>query len=148
MSSTTDLLNGIAQMLADAGVVTRRTDGSDFTDGETALSFKNLPATPDRVVVLSPFGAHSDQPQITLGTQPIQVRCRGTSDPWDVEDLADAAFDVLHGAANLTFGSVHVVQILRVNSIPLGMDEQDQRWQRSDNYDIDVDLPTTANRPI
>lgn len=146
MSHTTDLLHGLAQMLADAGVVTYNSDGTPYTAGQTGLFFKDMPPDPDRVVVLTPFGANSDQPLITLGHQPVQVRCRGTADPLDVDTLADAVFTVLHGATNLTFGSVHVVQILRTNSIPLGMDEQSLRWERSDNYGIDVDLPASTYR--
>lgn len=147
MSSTADLLHGLAQMLADAGVVTYNADGTPYTSGQTGVLFKDMAPDPDRIVVLSPFNANSDQPLITLGRQPVQVRCRGNADPLDVDTLADDVFTVLHGATNLTFGSVHVVQILRVNSIPLGVDEQSLRWERSDNYDIDVDLPTSANRP-
>lgn len=147
MSVTGDILDGVARLLDAAGVATYRSDGSAYLATETAITFKDLPPTPDRVIALAAFGA-SDQPVITLGSQQIQVRARGTSDPRDVDSILDAAFVALHGASNLTFGSVHVVQILRVNTIPLGMDEQDRRWQRSDNYALDVDLPTSANRPI
>lgn len=147
MSSTRDILDGLARMLDAAAVVTYRPDGTAYLAGETALTFKDLPDAPDRVIALAPFNANSDQPEITLGNQKIQVRGRGTADPSDVDDLLDDAFQVLHGAADLWFGSVHVVQILRDNTIPLGMDEQSRRWQRADNYSLDVDLPTSANRP-
>jgi minor capsid protein len=146
MSITSDLLNGIAAATATAGLAVIR-DGTDFLSSETALTFKNLPANPDRVVCLTPFGANSDQPEIPLGIQPVQARFRGTADPRDVDELADAFFALWHGAINRTFGSVHVVQILRTSSIPLGMDEQSRRWERSDNYDCYLDYPTTANRP-
>jgi hypothetical protein len=146
MSATNDILTGLAGLITGAGLATVR-DGTDFLSSETALTFKNLPATPDRVVCLTPYGANGDQPEITLGQQPVQVRFRGTSDPRDVDELGDAVFNVLHGARDLTFGSVHVVQILRISSTPLGMDEQSRRFERSDNFQLDVDLPTSANRP-
>lgn len=147
MSATGDILAGLGAMLGSAGVATYRADGTPYLATETAVTFKDLPSSPDRVVCLSPFGASMDQPVITYGQQRIQLMMRGTTNPTDVDDLADAAFAALHGAANLTFGSVHVVQILRENTIPLGMDEQSRRWLRSDNYVLDVDLPTSTYRP-
>jgi hypothetical protein len=145
--STLDILNGLGAMLASASVATFRSNGTAYLASETAVTFKDLPATPDRVVCLSPFGASMDQPVITYGQQRIQLMFRGTVDPTDVDTLADAAFAALHGATNLTFGAVHVVQILRENTIPLGMDSQSNRWLRSDNYVLDVDLPTSTYRP-
>jgi hypothetical protein len=143
------MLAGVAQLLDSSAVgVFDLNRIWNATDTETAILFKDMPPIPNRVISLSPFGADSDQPEITLGRQQIQVRGRGTSDPRDVDDLLDAAFTVLHGATNLTFGSVHVVQILRINTIPMGMDEQARRWHRADNYALDVDYPTTPNRPI
>jgi hypothetical protein len=56
-------------------------------------------------------------------------------------------FEALHNLTDRTFGSVHVVQMLRTSAIPLGMDDQSRRWMRSDNYSVDVDLPGTALRP-
>lgn len=147
MSTTSDLLDGLAAILDSAAITVDKT-GSNYLPGDTALTFKNLPASPDRVVCLSPFGANSDHPEIPMGVQPVQVRVRGTSDPRDVDELADSVFAVLHGAINRTFGSVHVVQVLRTSSIPLGMDDQSRRWERSDNYDCYMDYPTSTNRPI
>jgi hypothetical protein len=149
MSVTTDILNGVAQLLNDAAVgVFDANRVWTLTDTQTAITFKDVPAVPDRVLALSPFGANSDNPLTTYGRQQLQLRARGTTDPRDVDQILDSAFTVLHGATNLTFGSVHVVQILRVSTIPLGMDQQDRRWQRSDNYQLDVDLPTSPLRPI
>lgn len=148
MSDTRDVVDGLARMLVTATVATYRSDGSPYLASETGVLFKDLTSTPDRVVVLNAYGTADDNPQWTLGRRLVQARFRGTADPLDVDALADAAFNVWHGATNLTFGSVHVVQILRVSSIPLGRDEQDLRWQRADNYALDLDYPTTANRPI
>lgn len=149
MSHVSDLLRGLAQFTATAGLVTYRADGSSYLAGETALMFKNMPSDPDRVAVLAAYGANGDQPETPLGRQPVQVKTRGLpGDPFDVEQLGDAIFDLWHGATNLTFGAVHVVQILRTSSASLGMDAQSRRWIRVDNYDLDLDYPTTPNRPI
>lgn len=147
MSVTGDILAGIAVMLDAASVATYRADGTAYLASETAVTFKGLPSSPDRVIALAPWGATADQPVITYGQQRVQLMMRGTAVPTDVDDLADAAFAALHGATDLMFGSVHVVQILRENTIPHGMDEQSNRWLRSDNYVLDVDLPTSTYRP-
>lgn len=146
-SPTTDVLDGIGQLINAAGVA-----DYPWTDGSTqpaVVTFKDMPDSPDRVVVLTPYGASGDQPEITLGRQAVQVWCRGTADDsQDVDVLADAVFAVLHGITNRQFGSVHVVQGLRESgNLPRGMDEQ-RRWMRTDNYYFDVDLPTSANRPV
>lgn len=146
---TTDMVGGIAQLLAAAGIAVYRPDGLVYTADETAITKKDLPPAPDRVIAITAYGAGDDQPVITYGQRFVQLRFRGAAgDPDDVDDLADAAFDALHGRENLTFGSVHVTQILRFSSVPLGMDEQSRRWQRADNYQLDVDWPSSATRPL
>jgi hypothetical protein len=147
MTATFDLIAGLAQLLEDAGLVTYRSDGTNYTPTETGVGYKYMPELPNRFVTLTPYGANNDQPVTTLGNQPVQVKMRGTADPQDVDDLGDGIFQALHGVTDRMFGSVHVVQILRVSSIPLGMEEQARRWLRSDNYSIDVDLPGTPLRP-
>lgn len=148
MSTTSDLVTGLAQYLATAGLATYRADGTPYTSGETALYFNDMPASPDRVVALTAY-ATTDQAVVTLGAVRVQVRTRGlANDVLDVDTLADSIFTLLHGAVNLTFGTMHVVQILRVSSATLGMDDQSRRWMRSDNYHLDVDYPTTPNRSL
>jgi hypothetical protein len=44
------------------------------------------------------------------------------------------------------YGSVHVIQILRASTVPLGLDDL-QRDERSDNYALDVNPPATSARP-
>jgi len=146
VSTSTDLLSGVAGVLQAGGVVTWRTDGSAYLSSETGLTFKDMPPDPDRLVVLTTFGA-SDNPKLPLGQPQIQVRFRGTTDPRDVDDLGDSAFVLLHGLTDRVFGSCHLIQMLRVNSIPLGMDQQSRRWERSDNYALDVDYPASTYRP-
>lgn len=135
-----------AEINTEDGIGVYHADGTVYGSTDTAIFFKNLPPKPDRAIVLSPFGYTNDQPEITYGQRRLQLRFRGTADPTDVDDLADAAFAILHGLTELWFGDVHVVQILRENSIPLGQDEQDQRWQRADNYVLDIDDPSSAHR--
>lgn len=148
MSAVTDLLAGMAGMLDTADVGTYRQDGTAYADGETAVEFKYLPTEPDRAVALTAYGATEDHPSIPLGRQSVQAKFRGLpDDDLDVDQLADDAFAVWHGATDLTFGSVHVIQILRASQIPLGRDEQGRRSLRADNYYVDLDYPPTPNRP-
>lgn len=149
MSATADLMVGLAGRIAAAGIATYRADGSPYTPSETGIYFNDMPPDPDRVVVLTAYSASSDQPEITLGERRIQVRTRGFSnDVFDADVLSDAIFDVLHGLANQTYGSVHVVQVLRISAMTLGMDDPQRRWMRSDNYSVDLDYATTALRPV
>lgn len=147
MSFTGDLFVGLGQILNDAGIADFPWDGSSTPTTGAAVIYKDMPDNPDRVVSLTPWGAGGDQPLLTLGRQPFQARFRGTVDPRDVDELGDAVFNVLHGLTDREFGSVHVIQILRESSLPLGQDEQERRWMRSDNYLIDVDLPGSLYRP-
>lgn len=146
MSITVDLLDGLTAMTVAATIAVSRPDGTPYLPTETGISYKNLPPTPDRMLSLTPYGATGDYPNLPLGQQRIQVWGRGTSDPRDVDVLMDAVFDLWQGVTDRQFGDCHVIQILRISSIPMGQDAQSRRWERSDNYSIDYDSPATANR--
>lgn len=75
----------------------------------------------------------------------MQVRTRASTDPDDESDLRDAVFDALHGRTNLTFGSVHVIQILRKVTVPMGKDASD-RWSFAQTYQIDINTPPSPYR--
>ena len=144
MSETADLLDGIARLLDAAGVAQYRPD-SPYRAGDIPVTFKSMPANPDRAVTLSAYG-DSDHPTIPLGQRRLQVRVRGIAeDSLDADEIADAVFGVLHGLTHQQFGSVHAIQIRRISTIPLGLDEL-QRDERSDNYAIDVNTPETPLR--
>lgn len=152
MSATNDLLDGLAQLLADAGVASY-TPAGVYTVDQTGVFFSLMPAGaegappgPDRCVVLSAY-ALSDQPGLPLGQITVQVRTRGLEDPRDVTALSDAVYDLFQGLTDRTFGSVHLIQMLRKSSLPMGQDTN-RRWQQSQNYTCDVDLPATVNRPV
>jgi hypothetical protein len=139
-----DLLDGIAQLIAGAGIALYDTSGT-YTAGQTGIFFKAVNPTPDRIVVLTAYVV-SDSPTLPLSRLGVQVRVRGTTDPRDVDELGDAIFGILHGLVHVQFNSVHADQILRQSSITLGQD-QAKRWERADAYYIDLDVPPTINRP-
>jgi len=146
VSETFDLLGGLAQALADAGVCDYRDDGSVYLSSETALVFALMPQAPDRVVCLTDYSL-SDDAGNPWGQRRVQVRTRGLPDqPQDTWLLRDSVYDFLQSAAALTFGSVTVAQALRVSSIPLGVDDN-RRFEYADNYTFDVQLAPSLNRP-
>lgn len=146
MSATSDLLAGIAQMIAGAGLGITFNAGGVYTAGQTGVFMKIMPAAPDRVVTLAAV-IQGDDVSMPLGQIMVQVRGRGLPNrPVDVDDLLDSIFGVLHGTTNLVFGSVTVIQMNRRVSVPMGMDDS-KRWERIDQYYLDVDFPATTNRP-
>lgn len=143
MSFTRDLLEGLATELNNAGVATY---APTYAPTDTGIFFKELPAGQDRAVALTAY-ATSDQPKIALSVIRVQFWFRGkVNDSVDVDDLADSVFNVMQGIEHRQYGTAHVVQALRVSSIALGVDGS-RRHERSDNYELPVNVPTTSGRP-
>lgn len=147
MSFTTDLLTGIAQQLHDAGIGTYRPD-TPYLAGETAVVFKDMPTTPNRVIVLNTYSPGADDnPHVPVSLIALQVRARGNpGQPLDPDGLRDAVYNLLHGQEHRTYGTCHANQILHQSTIPNGKDDS-KRWEVSINFYADVDLPPTPNRP-
>lgn len=147
MSETSDILDGAAQLIANAGAAVYHADGTPYADTDTGIFFKGMPDKPDRCLVLATYTVQGESPAGTTATIGLQVRSRGLANPvTDVDDLADAAKNALQGATGLTWGSVTVAQIRRMTMVPAGMDPL-KRWERFDNFYLDVDLPHTPLRP-
>lgn len=140
-----DLLNGIAQLLVANDLAVLNESGS-YSAGDTAIFYKIVNPTPDRIVVLTAYSPGPDNPTLPYSKFGVQVRVRGTDDPTDVDELADAIFGVLHGLTNVQLNSVFAEQVLRVSSVTLGQDAA-KRWERADAYYVDVSVPPTINRP-
>lgn len=145
MSTTRDLLTGLAQIINDSNIATYKADGV-YTATDTGVVFMTVPSTPDRVVMLWAVPL-TDSVMVPMGKVLIQVRVRGLpNQPLDTEDLGDAVFDLLHGITRHPLGSVNIIQILRNSSIPNGQDNS-KRFERIDHFYVDLDYPATANRP-
>lgn len=146
MGSTTELIDGFAQTIATAGLATWNASGT-YTAGQTGIFRKIMPAAPDRVITLT-IVDQGDDITMPLGSKMLQVRGRGApNQPWDVDDLLDPVFTLLHGATNLVFGSQTIIQCVRRVSAGMGMDEASKRWERADQYYLDVDAAPTPLRP-
>jgi len=132
-SFTVDLLTGLSPYLAANGVT-------------TPVFFKALPTTPDRCIAITAYAA-TDEPKVALSHVRVQFWFRGiVNNSLDVDELGDSVFNLLQGAEDLTFGTAHVVQALRVSSIQLGADAN-KRSERTCNYEFDLDVPITSGRP-
>ena len=140
----TNLLTGIAYLLAGAGLGTWRYTGA-YAATETAIVLDVLPADPDNVITLTDY-AVSDDPTLSdsvIGVQ-VRTRCAGP-DPRPVKDLDGAIFNALHGLESVTLtGGVHVVSMVRRSGVSLGQDTSN-RWMKSSNYYATVWRPS-ANR--
>jgi hypothetical protein len=143
VSFTADLLDGLAQMLADAGVGVWRPTGA-YAAAERAIVIGAMPPEPDAVIVLASFPV-DDDPSLSDSVVGVQVRCRGLHAASAATDSADAVFDLWHGAAHLSAGGVRIVQALRQSSATPFLDETARRWETSDNYYLSVHRPS-ANR--
>lgn len=140
MSWTATLAHGLAEYLAAAGIAVYRPTGI-YHDGETGIVIGTVPASPPRVVVLTPYPLSDDvdQADSVLG---LQVRARGASgDPREVLDLVDAVFDALHGATHLDLAGALVHLAERTASLPMGQD-QNSRYQHADTYQLTAHRPT------
>lgn len=146
MSTTSDLLEGIAGIIAGAGLGIKYTPDAVYADGDTGIVMKNLAAKPDRLITLT-WVPQGDDITLPDGQGMVQVRGRGLpGNPLDVDNLLDSVFPLLHGATGVALGSVFITQMNRRVSVPMGMDDA-KRWMRADQYYLDLGYPGTALRP-
>jgi hypothetical protein len=136
VSWQTDLLRGLAQYLADAGVVAYAPSAAVATLTKPIV-VGDLPDKPDTAVGLRAYSGTADDTTSDV-VQPVQFWIRGRLT--DVADLSDALFDALHGAVHLTIGGIRVTAARRVSSAPMGRDGAG-REQQADNYYLDAHRP-------
>ena len=147
MSDTSDLLEGIARMIATAGIGVSYNKDGWYVGSTTGVYMKTTPDKPDRAVVLNSVN-QGDDITMPLGEVMVQVKGRGAANrPLDVDDLLDDIFAILHGTTGLAFGGIIVIQMNRRVSVPMGRDDNN-RWSRIDQYYLDVEATPTSNRPI
>lgn len=106
----------------------------------------DLPSTPDQVVGVTLYGS-VDWVEVARADVRMQFMCRGAvNDSLSAADLADGLFGILHGLEDLWIGDLHVALCSRLSVVPLGVDDN-KRVLRADNYELLVDVPSTARRP-
>lgn len=141
---TTQLITGLAEHLAAAGVGVWRPNGPIYTAAEVGILDRAVPQSPDRLITLAAYPLGSTMQGMADHDTAVQIRLRGTTDPRVCDDLADAVYELLNSASNLTFGGVRVVQMWRQSYTSLGQDGS-QRWERSENYYLQTMRPTGHN---
>lgn len=127
---TKQLLDGLAQLIADQGLATYRPDGV-YAEGETGITFSVMPDTPDRVLCLTAYPV-DDGPLADITTA-VQARMRASRDPRDLDDLADDLRDLLHNREHFALGLIHVNAAWRQSQAPMGQDAHG-RMELSANY--------------
>lgn len=148
---TTRLLTGLAEHLAAAGIADWDPNGTyPAAPPRPVIVFRALPDKPDRVIALAMYGdVDLDDAGLNDVVAAVQVRTRGTTDPRDADDIADAVWELLHGAEMLRLGTgpdtVATTLIRRRSSALLGQDAAG-RWERTDNYYVAAARPN-AHRP-
>lgn len=125
----------VAKRLAEAGVGTWREDGV-FAAGQTAITLKALPPSPDRAIAITVYNVEEDpNPGSVTQAWSVQVRTRATTGrPDTVDDLADDAHDALE-AHRAQWPGAFIQRSHRHNFAPLGSDAN-RRHERVDNYRI------------
>lgn len=141
MGFQNDFLTGFAVLL-DAASVAKWTPLGTYTSNQVGIVLQVVPSAPDSILMLSTYPV-TDDPSLSDSVLGLQVQTRTAGeDPRPTNDLADAAFNQLHGLNGLTLSTgVRVVECLRRSGASLGMDDQ-RRWMRSDNYYVTVWRPS------
>lgn len=137
-----DLLEGIADLIAQAGIATW-SPNAVYAAGQTGIVIDKVAQSPDRLVILSDYPV-SDDPTLSDSVVGVQVRTRWAGqDPRPVKDLSGSIFDLLHGMPARTLSTgVRVTWCRRNSGASLGQDDSD-RWARSDNYYFGVHRPSS-----
>jgi hypothetical protein len=140
-SFTTTFMDGVAQYLENSDVGVFHSSGVAYTANQVGIFFDAVPASPDRVIVLTGYAATDDptQPETVLS---LQVRVRGPrQDPRIAYELDDAAFDALQNLPRSHIGGTTVAGIWRASSAYMGVDANG-RHERVSNYTIRLHRPT------
>lgn len=130
MSYTNSLIEGLAGLIADAGIAVYRPDGV-YVDGETGITEAVMPDTPDRIVCLTPYPVEDGA--LTDTVTGVQARLRAGRDPRDVNALSDDLFGLLHGLQQTTVGGVYVALAWRQSEAWIGQDTKG-RMEKTANY--------------
>jgi hypothetical protein len=145
---TTLLLEGVARMLDDNGIaryIPEEDTTSVYLPDDRAVTLKNVLAAPARLITLGTYTPTDDE---VLAVGMVQVQFRFRAPGTENDDMADAVFDLFHGARYLPLvaGKPAISSVSRVSSIPLG--EDTNGWaERSDNYKMSFSR-RTSNHPI
>jgi hypothetical protein len=128
---TSSLLDGIAGLLAEAGVGVFRPDGV-VEETETGIFRAVMPDQPDRALGLTAYPVEDSEH--TDAITGVQIRMRAGQDPDAIDDLADEVFDALHNRQHYVCGGIHVALSWRQSQAWIGQDAHGRMELTSNFY--------------
>ncbi|MYR93101.1 MULTISPECIES: minor capsid protein [unclassified Streptomyces] len=131
MTYTVDLLEGLAELMADEGLGVYRPD-SPIAQGENPIVLGAMPEEPARVYVLTPYPV--EDTDTTDAITAVQIRYRAGPDLREVWGLADAAFRLLHERRSYRLRGVHVALSWRESAGLMGQDSAGRNELTSNFY--------------
>lgn len=130
MSYTSDLLDGIAQLLEDQAVGVY-TSTAVIEGPATGIFRGSMPATPDRAIAINAYPV--EDTDLTDTITGVQIRVRAGRDPAAIDDLSDAVFEVLHNRDSYRLNGIWVALSYRQSQAWIGMDTHG-RMELTANY--------------
>ena len=125
-----DLLEGVAELLADEGIGVYDPDDV-LPDGATGIVLGKMPDEPDRVIGLTPYPVSDDDS--TDAVTGIQARLRAGTNPLEAIQLANDLFNALHNRRELRARGVLVEISWRQSQAWIGQDTRG-RMEITANY--------------
>lgn len=134
---TTKLLRqatvGILGVLDDAGIGYQ--PGAGANKSLPLLSVKARPAAPNEIIAVTVYSVRTDL-QSRISVLRVQLWTRGApNDPLGADDIADLAFNLLHGVRHGVWNGLEIGQVAHKSTAVMGADEHG-RYSRTDNYEI------------
>lgn len=131
------LTQAVCRLLGEIPGWAWRTSGPAYTASEVGIQYGAIKASPDRGVGVRVYSS-DDEVQTGLATRRAQLRFRGGKNAVDGADaMASLAFRHLQGLSRRE----GISGIRRLSMAPLGADSNG-REERTDNYEVVIDLPT------
>lgn len=147
MTDSLDLIDSISLLIAANVPGAAYTPDGVYTADQVGIFNMLLPESPDECITVT-WVPLTDNPSMPQGTGHLQIRARGAANqPRRPVEILDQASVPLLGATNLPLSATAtIMQVTSRIRVPMGMD-QNNRWDWSDNYTLDVAYTPTALRP-
>lgn len=130
MSYTTDLTEGLADLLVDGALATYRPDGP-YAAGETGVYLGVMPPEPDRAIAINAYPVEDNEHSDAITG--VQFRLRAGRDVRQVDALADGLFSLLHNRQGYWVRGIYVALTWRQSQAWIGQDTQG-RMEITANY--------------
>lgn len=125
------LMTGFAQLFAASGLGVFDDAAATYPPDSVGIFLGMTPDKPDRAITLMTYPV--DDSDLTAVITGLQIRFRGGRDPRQVEDLADAVYDLLHNRAHYDVNGIHIELSWRQSGAWMGQDAN-QRVERTENF--------------